>query len=112
MKVIAILNVDENLLAETEHNFKDEMLWVSPSGITLEKYNEIDKCSNYEYAAFVWNKKSQQYEQVGRAVITKTLCRNRFKEYLKKGCINKCYDINKVVFKKRMITVIYTDWEN
>lgn len=44
----------------------------------------MDKCSGYEYAAFVWDTKEEKYVQVMGAVTTKILCRNRYKEYIKK----------------------------
>ena len=46
MKIIAILNVDEEKLAETGNDFESEMGWVEESGITLERYKEIKTKNN------------------------------------------------------------------
>lgn len=59
MKVIAILEIDEGKLAGTGHSFEEEMNWAAQSGIFLKEYQEMDKCSGYEYAAFVWNTKEE-----------------------------------------------------
>ena len=111
MKVIAVLEVDEEKLAETGHSFEDEIKWSADSGITLTKYVEADKCSEYEYVAFAWNDVEKRYEQMGRPVITERLCRARFNEYVEKGWFACCYDTSRVVFKKRLVSVICTNWE-
>ena len=43
MRVVAILEVDKEKLAETGHSFKEEMERMAQSGITLRDYKEADK---------------------------------------------------------------------
>ncbi len=112
MKVIAVLEVDERKLAETGNSFEEEMGWAAQSGIILKEYKEADKASEYEYAAFVWNTDKQEYEQAGRPVHTEMLCRSRFNEYAEKGWFTKRYDASKVVFKKRLVSVLCSGWED
>ena len=111
MRVIAVLDVDEEELAETGHSFEEEMGWASQSGITMKEYREADKAGEYEYAAFVWDNTNKCYEQMGRAVISEKLCRGRFNEYAEKGWFTERYDTSKVVFKKRLVSVLYAKWE-
>ncbi len=111
MRVVAILEVDTEKLAETGHSFEEEMGWAVQSGITLREYKEVGEASDYEYAAFVWNTDKQGYEQAGRSVTTERLCRERFAEYVEKGWFMNCYDTNRVVFKRRLISNLYTKWE-
>lgn len=111
MRVIAILEIDKEKLEETGHSFEEEMGWVAQSGIALREYKEVDKISEYEYAAFVWNTDKQEYEQAGRPVITEKLCRGRFAEYVEKGWFMDCYDTSRVIFKKRLVSVLYAGWE-
>lgn len=111
MKVVAILEVDKEKLAETGRCFKEEMERMARSGITLRYYKEAGKASDYEYAVFVWNADKQGYEQVGRPVTTERLCRERFAEYVEKGWFMDCYDTSRVIFKKRLVSVLYAGWE-
>lgn len=111
MRVIAILEVDQEKLAETGHTLEDEMGWIAQSGISMVSHEEIKPSSEYEYAAFAWNTKEQKYEQLGRAVMTERLCRERFREYAEKGWFMDSYDTNRVVFKKRLTVVLQTKWE-
>ncbi|MDE7433331.1 MAG: hypothetical protein K2N34_15660 [Lachnospiraceae bacterium] len=110
MRIIAVLDVDEKKLAQTGHSFEEEIGWAVQSGITLTSYTDAEKCSTYEYAAFAWNKKKKEYVQIGRAVTTEQLCRNRFKERVEKGQLAPCYDSGNVIYKKRSITELYSDW--
>lgn len=112
MKVIATLEIDEKKLAETDHSFEEEMNWAAQSGIFLKEYQEMDKCSGYEYAAFVWNTKEEKYVQVTRAVTTKILCRNRYKEYVKERNILPDCDTGNVVFRKRLVSTVCAKWED
>ena len=64
-----------------------------------------------EYASFLWSRSRGRYEQVNRAVQTEQLCRNRLQEYISKGWLNEDYDTSKVVFKKRLLSVLCTEWE-
>lgn len=100
MRVIAVLEVDEEKMAELEHILEDEMKLAVYPGIILKGYKEADKCSEYEYAAFVWNTKTKRYDQVQRPLITEALSRARYEEYVRKGWFNDYYDTSKVVFKK------------
>lgn len=111
MRIIAVLDVDEKKLAETGHSFEEEMGWVAQSGIALREFAKAEKCGEYEYAAFAWNTELNGYEQMGRAVLSELLCRNRFEEYVKKGWFRPCYNPEKVLFKKRLVSTIHTKWE-
>lgn len=110
MRIIAVLDVDEKKLAQTGHSFEEEIGWAVQSGITLTSYTDAEKCSTYEYAAFAWNKEKEEYAQIGRAVMTEQLCRNRFKERVEKGQLASCYDSGNVIYKKRSISELYGDW--
>lgn len=109
MRIIAVLDVDEEKLARTGHSFEEEMGWAAESGITLTSYTNAEKCSTYEYAVFVWNKE-KEYAQIGRTVITEQLCRNRFKERVEKRQLASCYDSGNVIYKKRSISELHDDW--
>lgn len=111
MRVVAILDINEERLAETGNSFNDRMGHLGRIGIQLREYMELDKISECEYAAFVWDVESQRYEQMGRPVHSESLCRARFNEYVEKGWFTKRYDISRVVFKKRLVSVLYAGWE-
>ena len=110
MRIMAVLEVDEDKLSQTGHSFEEEMGWAVQSGITLTSYTDAEKCSTYEYAAFAWNKEKEEYAQIGRPVMTEQLCRNRFKEHVEKGWLASCYDSGNVIYKKRSISELYGDW--
>lgn len=110
MKVLGIFEVDEKKLAETGHTFDEEMGRVAQFGITLIQSVKTTK-ESYEYAAFVWNTRSETYEQIGRPVGVELLCRNRFKEYVDKGWVMDYYDTSKVVFMKRNTAMFEDIWE-
>lgn len=111
MRIIAVLDVDEEKLAETGHSFEEEMGWAAQSGITLREFVNAEKCGDYEYAAFVWNKELNGYEQTGRAVLSEKLCRGRFEEYVRGGWFQSCYDTERAIFRKRLVSTIYAKWE-
>lgn len=111
MKVVALLEVDENILAESGQSFSGEMGWVAQSGIQMLDYKEISENSDCEYAAFVWNKSKGEYEQVGRPVGSAVLAINRYQAYAKNGWFCRDYDTNKVVFKRRVVSEFYGRWE-
>ncbi|MEY8324923.1 hypothetical protein AALB47_13615 [Lachnospiraceae bacterium 54-11] len=110
MRIIAVLDVDEEKLVRTGHSFEEEMGWAAESGITLTSYTDAEKCSTYEYAAFAWNKEKEEYAQIGRDVTTEQLCRNRFKERVEKRQLAPCYDSGNVIYKKRSISELHGDW--
>lgn len=112
MKVIAVLEIDEGKLAGTGHSFEEEMGWAAQSGILLKEYQKMDKCSWYEYAAFVWNTKEEKYVKVTRAVTTKFLCKNRYREYVKEGNVPSDCDTDNVVFRQRLVSTVCTGWED
>lgn len=112
MMILAVLNVDKEKLTETGHSFEDEMGWLAQSGITLSHYAEADRCDLYEYAAFAWDTEKEEYVQIGRAVATIQLCRNRFQERIKKGLLASCIDSGNIVFKKRLVSECNSDWED
>ena len=109
VRIVAVLEVDKEKLAETGGNFEDEMGWAAQSGIRMVEYQE--QRGEYEYASFLWSRSRGIYEQVNRAVQTEQLCRNRLQEYISKGWLNKDYDTSKVVFKRRTITMFVSEWE-
>lgn len=91
MKILAILDVDEEKIAKSGHSFEEEMGWLAQSGITLSSYTDAKKCRTYVYAAFAWNMEKKEYVQTGRAVITEQLCRNRFAERVEAGLLEPFY---------------------
>jgi len=111
MRVVAILDIDEERLAETGNSFNDRMGRLERIGITLRVYTKLEGIGEYEYAAFVWNTDKQEYEQAGRPVHTESLCRSRFNEYAEKSWFTKSYDASKVIFKKRLVSVLCSGWE-
>lgn len=111
MKVVAVFDVDEKELSETGHAFETEIGRLDQAGITLNCYADAEKCSSYEYAAFVWDMERKEYVQTGRAVMTEQLCRNRFLECVEKGCLAPCYDLRNVIFKKCSVSVLCGNWE-
>ena len=109
MRVIAVLEVDKEKLAEFGGSFEDEMGWAAQSGIRMLEYQE--QKGEYEYASFLWSRSRGRYEQVNRAVQTEQLCRNRLQEYISKGWLNEDYDTSKAVFKKRLVSTLCMEWE-
>lgn len=111
MKFLVLLEVDEEKLSKIGYTFEQEMGWAVRHGIFLAKSMSEKDCTGYEYAVFVWNNEREEYEQIGRPVMTEVLCRNRFKEYAEKGWLMKCYDTSRVIFKKRIVAVFEGTWE-
>lgn len=109
VRIVAVLEVDKEKLAETGGNFEDEMGWDAQPGIRMVEYQE--QKGEYEYASFLWSQGRGRYEQVNRAVQTEQLCRNRLQEYISKGWLNEDYDTSKAVFKRRTITMFVSEWE-
>lgn len=109
MKIIAVLEVNKERLAETGGSFEQEMGWVEQSGIQMVEYQEYE--GRYEYASFVWSRSRCQYIQVNREVYTRQLCENRLQEYIAKGWLGKDYDTSKVVIKRRLATSFISQWE-
>ena len=109
MRMVAVLEVDKEKLAESGGSFEDEMGWIEQSGIRMVEYQE--QRGEYEYASFLWSRSRGRYEQVNRAVQTEQLCRNRLQEYISKGWLNKDYDTSKAIFKRRTITMFASEWE-
>lgn len=108
LKVVAVLEVNMDRLVELKSSIEHEMGWLEQSGIRMVECQEQSK--EYEYASFLWNRKHCRYEQVNRAVQTEQLCRNRLQEYISKGWLSKDYDTDKVVIKRRTMTVIVSEW--
>lgn len=111
MMILAVLNVDKEKLTETGHSFEDEMGWLAQSGITLSSYTEANRCDLYEYAAFAWDTEKKEYVRIGRAVTTIQLCQNRLQERINKGLLAPCIDFGNIVFKKRLVSEYYSNWE-
>lgn len=111
MRIIAILDINEEQLTKTKNSFNDRMGRLGRIGIQLREYRELEKISEYEYAAFVWDTESQRYEQMGRPVHSESLCRARFNEYVEKDWFTRRYDTGRVVFKKRSVSILCGRWE-
>lgn len=79
--------------------------------VDTEKRKGVSTDSDYEYAAFTWNKKTQKYEQIGRSVASELLCRNRYMEYAKTEHFQQNHDVEKVIFKKRTLSIVCGEWE-
>lgn len=109
VRIVAVLEVDKEKLAEKGGNFEDEMRRAVQSGIRMVEYQE--QRGEYEYASFLWSRRRGRYEQVNRAVQTEQLCRNRLQEYISKGWLNEDYDTSKAIFKRRTITIFVSEWE-
>lgn len=71
----------------------------------------MGKREDVEYAVFAVNKRTGKEEQIGRAVESEMLCRNRFREYVENGWLNSDYDAERAVIKKRTVVEITGDWE-
>lgn len=112
MKIIAVLDIDEKKLGETGCSFEDEMGWTVKSGIYLKEYQESSMCSEYEYAAFVWDTDTRKYVQVTKPVATGLLCKNRYEERLREGQVLPSYDTDSVVFRKRLVSTVLGGWED
>lgn len=108
VRIVAVLEVDKEKLAKMGRNFEYEMGWTQQSGIQMVEYQE--QRGEYEYASFLWSRSRGRYEQVNRAVQTEQLCRNRLQEHISKGWLNEDYDTSKTVFKKRLVSVLCTEW--
>ncbi len=109
VRIVAVLEVNKEKLAESGVSFEDKMGWVKQPGIRMVGYQE--QKGECEYASFLWSRSRCRYEQVNRAVQTEQLCRNRLQEYISKGWLNEDYDTSKVVFKRRTITMFVSEWE-
>lgn len=111
-KVIAILEVNVDQMNEQGFEFETEMAWIQQSGITMTDYRTLNSCTEIEYAAFVWSKKTETYQIYGRPMASEILCKKRFQEAVKKNWIPKHLDSKDVIFKKRSVSVITGNWEN
>ena len=109
VRIAAVLEVDKEKLAESGVSFEDKMGWAEQPGIRMVGYQE--QRGEYEYASFLWSRRRGRYEQVNRAVQTEQLCRNRLQEYISKGWLNEDYDTSKVLFKKRLVSILCTEWK-
>ncbi len=109
VRIVAVLEVNKEKLAESGVSFEDKMGWAKQPGIRMVGYQE--QKGECEYASFLWSRSRCRYEQVNRAVQTEQLCRNRLQEYISKGWLNEDYDTSKVVFKRRTITMFVSEWE-
>lgn len=111
MKILAILDVNEEKLRKTKHSFEEEMGWVEDSGITLGEYYEVETCGEYEYVMFAWNTKTERYEQIGKPTRHERLARERFYEYVQMSWFNPVYDTDKALMKRRMVFNVTEKWE-
>lgn len=109
VRIVAVLEVDKEKLAESGVSFEDKMGWAEQPGIRMVGYQE--QKGEYEYASFLWSRSRCRYEQVNRAVQAEQLCRNRLQEYISKGWLNEDYDTSKAVLKRRTITMFVSEWE-
>ena len=110
MKAIVVLEMDENML-RVDAKTGEKLIGLLGPGVTLVKHLNAKSASEYEYTAFAFNKDLGEYEQMGRPVGSELLAKKRFYEYAERGWFHPRYDISKVVFKRRMVSEFYGEWE-
>lgn len=111
MKIVAVLEIDENKLKEVDVKAEREIGWYIGPGVIMQAHKIVEETGDCEYAAFVWNKSAREYEQVGRSVGSAMLAINRYQAYAKNGWFCRDYDTNKVVFKRRLVSAFFGEWE-
>lgn len=66
---------------------------------------------SYDYQAFVFDTRKNEYVPEGRPVEGKILCKARLEEKINKGWLPDYLDSSKTVIKKRKVTITYGEWE-
>ena len=65
-----------------------------------------------EYIAVIWDSATLQYVSVGRAVENLCLCKDRMQEKFNKNLIPASYDRTTLRYKKRVVKVYESEWED
>lgn len=65
---------------------------------------------NVEYGAFAWDKQRGVFVPIGRSVLTKQLCLNRYQERIRNGEIPSWIDPEKFKILERTVVEIASDW--
>lgn len=66
---------------------------------------------NVEYGAFAWDKQRGVFVPIGRPVLAKQLCLNRYQEKVRKGEIPSWIDPEKFKILERTVAEIASDWK-
>lgn len=79
---------------------------------TLDAVVEAMKAAveNVEYGAFAWDKQRGVFVPIGRPVLAKQLCLNRYQERVRNGEIPSWIDPEKFKILKRTVIEIASDW--
>lgn len=80
---------------------------------TLDAVVEAMKAAveNVEYGAFAWDKQRGVFVPIGRPVLAKQLCLNRYQERVRNGEIPSWIDPEKFKILKRTVVEIAGDWK-
>ncbi len=96
------------------HNIRniEEMPPGSAELDTLDAVVEAMKAAveNVEYGAFAWDKQRGVFVPIGRPVLAKQLCLNRYQERVRNGEIPSWIDPGKFKILKRTVIEIASDW--
>lgn len=96
------------------HNIRniEEMPPGSAELDTLDAVVEAMKAAveNVEYGAFAWDKQRGVFVPIGRPVLAKQLCLNRYQERVRNGEIPSWIDPEKFKIFKRTVIEIASDW--
>lgn len=96
------------------HNIRniEEMPPGSAELDTLDAVVEAMKAAveNVEYGAFAWDKQRGVFVPIGRPVLAKQLCLNRYQERVRNGEIPSWIDPEKFKILKRTVLEIASDW--
>lgn len=96
------------------HNIRniEEMPPGSAELDTLDAVVEAMKAAveNVEYGAFAWDKQRGVFVPIGRPVLAKQLCLNRYQERVRNGEIPSWIDQEKFKILKRTVIEIASDW--
>lgn len=111
-KILAILDINEEMLEKTGHTFEDEMMWLSESGISMNKYKDISGYKDYEYQAFAWDIIMKKMVPINYPTHTEELCKARLNEEINSGYFPSYLDPNKVQIRKRLVHTFFEYWED
>ena len=97
------------------HNIRniEEMPPGSAELDTLDAVVEAMKAAveNVEYGAFAWDKQRGVFVPIGRPVLAKQLCLNRYQERVRNEEIPSWIDPEKFKILKRTVIEIASDWK-
>lgn len=96
------------------HNIRNiEEMPPSPAELdALDAVVEAMKAAveNVEYGAFAWDKQRGVFVPIGRPVLAKQLCLNRYQERVRNGEIPSWIEPEKFKILKRTVVEIASDW--